>query len=270
MRYLASLTVLIAILALATPPVSFAQDSDALVKVLEEGRIARNNDRFEQGIAAYEKALEMTDRSPETLLALADMYNRGGKNAEASTVAQELADKASEPWLKAGGYCQLGIAEARQGHLEASEAAFRKAIAAQPDVDTARLNLVRMLTHHGNAEAAEALVSEIPAGPMRPYVDWRQGFLGEHKEAVRVQGPNPGYPAAAGQQSIGGRMSISADVDLNGEVSNVQVVKGLPAGLSESGVKAVTAWRMKAATLDGRPVAGNYEVTFLFSGRNMH
>ncbi len=60
-------------------------------------------------------------------------------------------------------------------------------------------------------------------------------------------------------------MILQAIVDAMGNVSQVQVLKGLPLGLTESAIETVQGWRYKPATLDGQPVAVYLNLLINFS-----
>jgi len=48
-------------------------------------------------------------------------------------------------------------------------------------------------------------------------------------------------------------------------VTNLSVIKGLPMGLDKAALDAVSQWRFKPATLQGRPVKVYYNLTVRFS-----
>ena len=52
--------------------------------------------------------------------------------------------------------------------------------------------------------------------------------------------------------------------DEQGNVTNVEVLKGLPMGLAEAAVSAVKQWQFKPATLNGKPVAVYFNLTVNF------
>jgi hypothetical protein len=44
----------------------------------------------------------------------------------------------------------------------------------------------------------------------------------------------------------------------------VEVIKGLPLGLTETAIESLLQWTFEPATLDGKPVAVYYNLTFNF------
>jgi len=77
----------------------------------------------------------------------------------------------------------------------------------------------------------------------------------------------PEYPAAALSAHAGGDVVLSVQVEKDGSVSRVTVVKDLPFGLSREAVRAVGKWRFDPATVNGKPVAQAVEVTVHFSAQ---
>ncbi len=60
-------------------------------------------------------------------------------------------------------------------------------------------------------------------------------------------------------------MILQAIIDAMGNVADVQVLKGLPLGLTESAIETVKEWQYKPATLDGKPVAVYLNLLINFS-----
>ncbi len=119
----------------------------------------------------------------------------------------------------------------------------------------------------GEAEFPEADffgTASIPAGPPGP----SQGVLpiaGNVRAPVRLYAPDPVYPEEARQAHVQGVVILQTIIDTRGGVTDIRVLKGLPSGLTEAAVAAVSQWRFDPATLDGKPVAVYYLVTITFS-----
>jgi TonB family protein len=107
-------------------------------------------------------------------------------------------------------------------------------------------------------------VLTIPEGPMGPSLGPIQ-ITGNVKAPIRIHSPDPVYPEEARQARIQGVVILQTIIDTLGEVKNVRVLKGLPSGLTEAAIEAVTQWRFDPATLEGKPVAVYYMVTITFS-----
>jgi TonB family protein len=76
---------------------------------------------------------------------------------------------------------------------------------------------------------------------------------------------NAVYPPAAKEARITGTVILRVLVGRTGEVEDVEVLKGLPKGLSAAAVAAVRQWRFEPATVDGKPVPARTTLTFNFS-----
>ena len=73
------------------------------------------------------------------------------------------------------------------------------------------------------------------------------------------------YPPAAKEARITGTVILRVLVGRTGEVEDVEILKGLPKGLSDAAVTAVRQFRFEPATADGRPVPARMTLTFNFS-----
>jgi len=114
-------------------------------------------------------------------------------------------------------------------------------------------------------EFPEAGVSvELPAGPPGPAIGPMQ-ISGDVLAPVRLYAPEPHYPEEARHARVQGVVILQTIIDTAGMVRNIKVLKGLPSGLTEAAVEAVSTWRFEPATLDGKPVAVYYLVTVSFS-----
>jgi TonB family protein len=111
-------------------------------------------------------------------------------------------------------------------------------------------------------EAGDSVM--IPEGPPGPAIGPMQ-IGGNVLAPVRIYAPDPHYPEEARHARVQGVVILQTIIDTLGNVTDVRVLKGLPSGLTEAAVEAVSSWRFKPATLDGRPVAVYYLVTVSFS-----
>lgn len=81
---------------------------------------------------------------------------------------------------------------------------------------------------------------------------------------VRTSYVEPVYPEAAGTANLSGSVTLRVQINRRGEVGEIEVIKGLPMGLTEEAVKAVRQWRYEPATQNGTPIATELDVTVNF------
>ncbi len=81
----------------------------------------------------------------------------------------------------------------------------------------------------------------------------------------KIHCPQPKYTELARMARIQGIVLLQAILDTEGEVTHLQVLKGLPNGLTESALETVAIWRYKPATRNGRPVAVYLNLQIRFS-----
>jgi protein TonB len=96
-----------------------------------------------------------------------------------------------------------------------------------------------------------------PGGPL-----WVEGNV---KPPEKLYAPQPRYTEEARKARIQGVVILQAIVDALGNVTRVQVLKGLPQGLDTSAVDTVQTWKYKPATLEGEPVPVYLNLTISFS-----
>lgn len=81
---------------------------------------------------------------------------------------------------------------------------------------------------------------------------------------VPIFKPEPEYSEEARKAKFQGSVMLSIVIRADGSTSNIRVVRPLGLGLDEKAIEAVTKWRFRPSTKDGRAVAvsANVEVNF--------
>lgn len=74
----------------------------------------------------------------------------------------------------------------------------------------------------------------------------------------------PKYTEEARKERLQGLVILQAVIDEQGRVGEIEVLKGLPLGLTETAIEALRQWTFEPATLEGEPVAVYYNLTFNF------
>jgi protein TonB len=74
----------------------------------------------------------------------------------------------------------------------------------------------------------------------------------------------PEYPELARRARLGGVVILEATIDRDGQVKDVNILRGLGLGLDEAAVKAVEQWMYTPTFYNGRPVEVLLTVTVQF------
>lgn len=82
---------------------------------------------------------------------------------------------------------------------------------------------------------------------------------------TRLVTPMPAYPQEAWVHGIQGDVQLRTWIDEEGIVTAIEVVRGLPYGLTEAAVAAVARWRFRPALRDGHPTATEHALSLRFT-----
>ena len=107
------------------------------------------------------------------------------------------------------------------------------------------------------------IIPNAPPAPPEPAGPYTVG--GDVIRPVKIHAPLPSYPDIARKARIQGTVIVQAIIDKRGDVTDIKVLKQLPMGLTEAAVGAMTQWKFKPATLNGKPVDVYYHLTVTFS-----
>lgn len=88
--------------------------------------------------------------------------------------------------------------------------------------------------------------------------------LGITEEPRLLHSEEPEYSDEARKARQQGTVVLAIDVDANGRVANVRVIKSLGLGLDEKAKDAVLKWRFRPAMAGGRPVTAPAQVQVTF------
>lgn len=103
----------------------------------------------------------------------------------------------------------------------------------------------------------------MPEGP--PVVD--QGPMrvgGDIQAPEKIQHVDPVYPELARRARLTGVVVLEATIDTEGNVVDVNVLRGLGLGLDQAAVDAVSKWKYRPTYYNGRPVPVLMTVTVQF------
>jgi protein TonB len=88
--------------------------------------------------------------------------------------------------------------------------------------------------------------------------------LGITEQPRLLHSEEPEYSEEGRKARAQGSVLLAIDVDVNGRVANIRVVKSLGLGLDEKAKEAVLKWRFRPAMAGGRPVTAPAQVTVTF------
>jgi TonB family protein len=109
----------------------------------------------------------------------------------------------------------------------------------------------------------EGGTGEPPPAPPPPV----SGEGGTVQPAVVIEKVDPPYPEIAVRAQVEGSVVLDIGIDENGRVTDVQVTRGLPFGLSEAAADAVRQWRYRPASGPQGPIPSRKIVRILFTLR---
>jgi periplasmic protein TonB len=83
-------------------------------------------------------------------------------------------------------------------------------------------------------------------------------------DPILLSAPEPGFPPLAREAHYGGISVIGAVINTSGTPEEIRIVRPVGMGLDEEAVYAVSQYRFRPATLNGKPVPVyvNIEVSF--------
>jgi TonB family protein len=84
------------------------------------------------------------------------------------------------------------------------------------------------------------------------------------EQAIIISKPPPSYTKEARRNSVQGFVRLKVLLAADAKISRVRVLKGLPAGLTESAIKAACKIKFKPAIKDGQPVARWVTAEYVF------
>jgi len=109
-----------------------------------------------------------------------------------------------------------------------------------------------------NSASMAAVPKFVPVTPQRVRIS--QGVT----RGLLVHRVEPSYPPLARAARVQGDVVLSAVIDTNGNITNLQLVSGHPM-LVPAAIAAVKEWRYKPYLLNGQPVEVETTITVIFS-----
>ena len=109
-----------------------------------------------------------------------------------------------------------------------------------------------------SSNSLSAVPRFVPATPTRIRIS------GGVTKGLLIQRTEPTYPTLARAARVQGDVILSAVIDINGQITNLQLVSGHPM-LVPAAIAAVKQWRYKPYLLNGQPVEVETTITVIFT-----
>ncbi len=109
-----------------------------------------------------------------------------------------------------------------------------------------------------SSNSLSAVPKFVPATPTRIRIS------GGVTKGLLIQRTEPTYPTLARAARVQGDVILSAVIDTNGQITNLQLVSGHPM-LVPAALAAVKQWRYKPYLLNGQPVEVETTITVIFT-----
>ena len=114
----------------------------------------------------------------------------------------------------------------------------------------------------GGIVSATSSLASVPK--LQPNVPQRVRISQGVTKGLLIHRVEPPYPTLARSARVQGEVVLSAVIDVNGEIKNLQLVSGHPM-LVPAALTAVKEWRYKPYLLNGQPVEVETTITVIFS-----
>jgi periplasmic protein TonB len=219
-------------------------------------------------------------RRAKTLLALAPVSGVVGEAADVTLAPYPLAARAGR--LARGTVIEIhsvdhsyfafrdktwGIAFVNSAHVDLVAPNPREPVLSPEKIKPLKnLTIIDLETEPPSeeemAEPAEAEGEPAPSvAPPPESAEAAPGLIEPPVVRTRVE---PAYPELARRAGVEGTVELEVTIDPSGKVSEVEVVRGLPLGLSEAAAVAVRRWTWKPARGPAGPVAARRTVRIRF------
>lgn len=86
----------------------------------------------------------------------------------------------------------------------------------------------------------------------------------EMKHAIALKTPEPIYPKSASQNKLGGDTSVALTIEVDGSVSNVQLIGRASHSMDEATVETLKKWKFNPAMCGAEPVVSDIVVVVSF------
>jgi TonB family protein len=223
--------------------------------------------RREKTLLAFTPVYGVVGESADVLLAPYPLAPRAGKLAKGTVIAIHSVDHSYFAYRdKDGGIAFVGSAavdlippDPKQPAIEPEKV--------RPLKDLTIIDLDAQPPYPDESLEEATAEDEKPAPPREagaapaPPPPAPAGLLEGPTLVTRVE---PVYPDVARRAGIEGTVELEVSIDAKGKVTEVEVVRGLPLGLSDAAADAVRKWKYQPARAASGPVASRKSVRIRF------
>jgi TonB family protein len=237
----------------------------APVEALELDSDRESREKRAETILSFRPAFAVVAEDTEVLLAPYPLASRAGTLRKGSVIGIHSVDHAYFAFRQEDG----SIAFVNSADVDLVPPDPRK-----PAIVSAKAKALKNLTVTDLPLPEEAVEETVPEpGQTEPDPEAAEPApveLPEEPEAdllaaaVVLSKVDPVYPESARRAGISGTVVLDVAIDEAGHVSDAQVVRGLPFGLSEAAVEAVRRWHYRPAQGREGPVRSRRIVRILF------
>ncbi len=246
--------------------------------LVAKGDLEREQGKFDQARTIYKQALATLGSGPEAATALIHL---GTVELATKDFDQAISDFTRAQTVDSGKTAEarmwMAIAQQHQNNLEAADALYQSALAAEDPNSAAAATIMELYARvlqqqdrQGEADtmqkqatdirkthAAEIRSAHLPASDV-----YRVG--GDVTAPVLIFKTESKYTAEARIAKYQGAALLSVEIGSDGLPRDIRAVRALGFGLTEKAVEAVSQWKFKPGTKDGQPVtvAATIEVNF--------
>jgi TonB family protein len=224
-------------------------------------------------IAAFPPVFGLVAEDTDVLLAPFPQAPRNGRLARGAVIAIHAVDHSFYAFKTKAGQI---------AYINSAEVDLVPADPSKPDIKPALDRAVKGLSVSDTARLPESEPEGPAEGPgLPPAADAPEAVPGGagHRSAslpsplgvealeaaVLVSRVEPSYPERARRAGIEGTVELEVGISANGDITDIEVVRGLPLGVSEAAADAIRRWKYRPARGKDGPVASRKTVRILFT-----
>lgn len=227
--------------------------ADAIEKQSE--REAR--ERQTKIIAAFPPVFGLVAEDTDVLLAPFPQAPRNGRLARGAVIAIHAVDHSFYAFKTKAGQI---------AYINSADVDLVPADPSKPDIKPALDRAVKGLSVSDSAPPLESEPEGPAEAPGLPPPPPPFSPLGAEalEAAILVTRVEPSYPERARRAGIAGKVELEVSISANGDITDIEVVRGLPLGVSEAAADAVRRWKYRPARGKDGPVASRKTIRILF------